>query len=186
MFKSSQKFFFYLSSFVACAILALSTGCASGGYKITRQLSKWVNSQNIIIRIILYIFAGLAWAITLLIDMVVFNTIDFWEGKISAGDYQFKDGEKTFYVKHEILPGSNLKKSTIQIKDLNEKLLQTVVLSQTVQGDIETYVDGQLRTAVTNINSLPIITNYNASGKMIEQKLFLETGINTLIANGTH
>ena len=55
--------------------------------------------------------AVFGFAITLLVDMVIFNTMDFWEGRVSAGEYNYQSGDKTFYVRHEILPGTKLKRS---------------------------------------------------------------------------
>src|SRR5690606_10112033 len=100
------------------------------GFKITRQYARFVNSQMIVLRIILYILTSIVFAVTLLVDMVVFNTIDFWNGTVSQGDYEFKDGGKTYHARHEILP-SKLKQSTIKISDENGKHLQEVVLRET-------------------------------------------------------
>src|SRR5688572_8030721 len=100
-----QKLSFFFLSSIACFTMALTSGCASGGFKLTRQYARWVNSQNIILRIVLYILTFIVFAVTLLIDAVVFNTIDFWEGKVSEGTYDFKDGDKVYQVRHEFLPG---------------------------------------------------------------------------------
>ncbi len=75
-----SKTLFYIGSFLACTIMAITAGCASGGFKLTRKYASWLNSNNIIIRIILYILTSVVFAVTILIDMVIFNTIDFWEG----------------------------------------------------------------------------------------------------------
>lgn len=156
---------FYVASLAACSVMALSTGCASGGFKLTREYSRWVNSQNIILRIVLYILTGVVFAVTLLIDLVLFNTIDFWEGKVSAGDYQFKDQDKTFYVKHEVLDGGR-KQSTIEILGDEGQLLQKVVLIETVKSEIELYVDGKLKTRVTDIHTLPVARFFNTDGSL--------------------
>ena len=96
MSKIWMKPSFYLSSFAACAIMALTAGCASGGFKLTRQYARWVNSQNIILRIVIYILTSVVFAVTMLIDFVIFNTLDFWNGTVAAGSYEFKDGDKLF------------------------------------------------------------------------------------------
>ena len=110
-----SKLLFYLSSLSASAIMALTTGCASGGFKLTRQYAGFVNRQPTILRIIIYLLTGIVFAVTMLIDMVIFNTIDFWEGRVSAGSYEFKKGDKTFHVRHEFMPGTILKRSTIRV-----------------------------------------------------------------------
>lgn len=163
------KISFKISALAACCVLALTTGCASGGFKLTREYARFVNSKMIILRIVLYIFTSIVFAITMLIDMVVFNTIDFWEGKVSQGTYDFKDGEKSFHAKHEILPGSNLKKSTILVTDAKNTLLQKVELLETATGEVELYIDGQLRTRVKDIKSLPVATLFDEKGRMIKE-----------------
>lgn len=175
MSKPWSKLLFYAGSFLACGMMALSTGCASGGYKITRGYASWVNSKSIIIRIILYIFTSFVFAITLLIDAVVFNTMDFWNGTISGGKFEFKDGEKTYQVKHEVLPGSLLKRSTIQVLGSDHMKLQTIVLNETSSGEIELSIDGKLRSRVRNINSIPVASIYDLQGQLVtENFLFLD------------
>lgn len=166
-----MKFSFYISSFVACAVLALTTGCASGGFKLTRQYAGWVNSQHIIIRIILYILTAVVFAVTMLIDLVIYNTMDFWNGRVSAGDYQFKDGEKTYLVRHFFEPGTQLKRSFIEVQGPGRTLLQTVQLLETPKGEIEMFVDGQLRTRVQGIQSVPIATIFDLNGHVVSEHL---------------
>lgn len=96
--------------------------------------------------------------------------MDFWEGRVSANTYEFEKDNKKFFVKHEISPETKLKKSTIEVKDFNQKLLQTVVLKETEKEEIELYVDGVLRTKVDNIRSLPRLTSFDKSGKLLEKK----------------
>jgi hypothetical protein len=176
-----SKTLFYMG-FASAAFLSMATGCASGGYKLTRQYAGWVNSQNVILRVIIYILTMVVFAVTILIDTVVFNTMDFWNGRVSQGDYNFKDGEKTYFVRHEILPGSGLKRSTIQVSDLNGKHLQEVVLSQTPQGEIIMTVDGVERTKVKDITGIPVASIYGADGKLVEQKALWFTGSDSLVA----
>jgi hypothetical protein len=162
----------YLTAFVACSIMALTAGCASGGFKLTRQYAGWVNSQQLIIRIILYILTGVVFAVTLLIDLVVFNTMDFWEGRVSAGDYHFKKEDRVFHVRHEFQPGEGkLKLSTIRVMDLNEKLLQEVVLKQLASGEIEMFVDGKIRARVQDVNDAPVALAFDKDGKIAGRHL---------------
>lgn len=158
----------------SCFVLGLTTGCASGGFKLTRDYARFVNSKTLILRIILYIFTSIVFAVTLLIDMVIFNTIDFWEGKVSQGDYEFKKEGKTYFAHHEILPGSQLKRSTIKVSDEKGRLLQEVVLMETEKGEIDFYVDGQLRTRVKDIHSAPIAWTYDAEGRSLGRQLIYD------------
>lgn len=164
---------FYLGSLFACGVMALSSGCASGGFKLTRDYARWVNSQNIIIRIVLYILTFVVFGVTLLIDAVVFNTMDFWQGRVSEGKYQFSEEGRTYQVQHQIIPGTLLKKTSILIQDDAQKTLQNIVMSETAHGEIELFVDGQLRTRVRDIHSLPVATIFNDKGEMVKEDLGL-------------
>jgi hypothetical protein len=173
----SLKTFFYPVAFAACAIMALSSGCASGGFKLTRQYATWVNSQQVVLRVILYILTGVVFVVTMLIDLVVFNTMDFWDGRVSAGTYSFEKDGKIFQAKHEFLidPASNLKlkRSTIRVMDSHHSLLQEVVLNETVKGEIEMSVDGKLRARVHGLSELPMATLFNQNGKAIGEHVLL-------------
>lgn len=163
---------------IICALLAftttcLSTGCASGGFKLTRQYAGFVNKQDLIIRIILYLLTAVVFAVTVLIDMVIFNTMDFWEGRVSAGDYQFKEGERTFHAHHEVLPGTGLKRSTIKVTGADNQQIQEVVLNETPDGEIEVLIDGKLRTKVHGINEVPIASMYGKDGEWLEDRVIV-------------
>lgn len=149
-----------------------TTGCASGGYKLTRQYARFVNSQNIIIRIVLYIFTSIVFFATLLVDAVVFNTMDFWNGTVSQGTHEFIQDDKKFFVNHEI-DSQNFKKSTIQIASLDGKHLQEVVLRQVSKTEIEVIVDGQLRSRISDINSFPIAKHFDAKGSLVSENSVL-------------
>jgi len=184
MFRFTSKILYYFSGFLACTMMAFTTGCASGGFKLTRQYAGWVNSQQIVLRVILYILTGIVFAVTLLVDFVIFNTMDFWEGRISEGTYDFHHKDRTYYVQHEYLPGTRLKRSTIKIVDSNKKLMQEVVLRETPSGEIEMLIDGGLRTRVRDLKSIPVATMYDSSGKMLEDKVlwFLPSAPERIIA----
>lgn len=170
MQKIFSRSLYITGTFTACLMMMFTTGCASGGFKLTRQYARFVNSQHIIIRIVLYILTIVVFAVTMLIDMVINNTIEFWEGRVSANTYEFQQDGKTYVAKHEVLSETNLKRSTITILDENKKLVQTVVLAETPKHEIELFVDGVLRTKVDGIRSLPQITSYDKNGKLLEQK----------------
>ena len=78
---------------------------------------------------------------TFAIDAVIFNSLDFWEGRVSQGTYHFKGKGKTYVVKHELLPNTKLKKSTIYVLDAQKKQLQEVVLTETKAGKIKIELD---------------------------------------------
>lgn len=148
--------------------MSLATGCASGGYKLTRQYAQWVNSNPVILRVILYIFTSFVFAITLLIDAVFFNTMDFWEGRVSAGDYQFKDGKRTFQVRHEYT-GDHLRRSTIQVSE-EGKVAQEVIIRETDSHEVELFVDGTLRSRVRGISELvPVASVFDAKGNFVSE-----------------
>jgi hypothetical protein len=163
----------FMTSLLASLTMAFAVGCASGGFKLTRSYAELVNRQNVVVRVVLYILTSVIFVVTMLIDLVYYNTMDFWDGRVAAGDYTFQQGEKTFLVKHEVLPGAPLKRSTIEIVDRDKKLLQTVVLQETTAGEIELRVDGRLRTKVRDLSSLPMITSYDALGTMTSDRIAL-------------
>ena len=168
-----MKAMFYVLSMIACGFIALTTGCASGGFKLTRQYAGWVNSQNVFIRIIVYLLTGVVFAVTMLIDFVVFNTMDFWNGRVSQGTYDFQKDDKTYQVRHEIIPGTDLKKSTIVVRDQNQKQLQEVILEQTAQNEIILMVDGKLKSKVTDIQSIPMMSLFDSAGNVSEKKALI-------------
>lgn len=171
----------YAGAFLASILMALTTGCASGGFKLTRTYAQFVNRQMIIIRIVLYILTSIVFAVTMMIDLVIFNTIDFWEGRVSAGEYNFTKGEQTFHARHEVVPATQLKRSTIQIFDKQKTLQQTVVLQETTGGEVELFVDGKLRTKVRDLAGLPMMAMYDATGTLQSDKLILvETSVPVL------
>lgn len=159
--------FGFVAAFLASVVFAFSSGCASGGYKLTREYSRWVNSQNIILRVVLYILTLVVYAVTLLVDAVVFNTIDFWEGRVSQGAFQHNENGRVYLVQHQVHPATGLRKSTILIKESGKgKVLQEVTLQETSEQRIQLFVDGQLRTEVRDLSTLPTITSLSATGNV--------------------
>ncbi len=166
-----SKLLYHLGTATACLMMVFQTGCVSGGWELTRDYSTWINSKKVGLRVVLYLLTSVVFLITILIDVVVNNTADFWQGRVSESTQIFHQDGKTFYVQHEIIPETQLKRSTIQIKDTNNKLLQTVVLAETQKHEIELIVDGVLRTKVENIDdALPLLSSYDKNGQMLEQK----------------
>lgn len=144
-----------------------TTGCASGGYKLTRQYAHFVNSKSLILRIILYIFTFVIFGVTLLIDSVYFNTMDFWNGTVSQGTHEFTQGDKKFVAQHEIDP-NGLKKSTIRVFSADGQQLQEVVIQQTSTDNIEVHVDQKLVAQVSNIQEFPIATVFDKKGQSVQ------------------
>lgn len=170
MQQSLSRSFFLMISLLACSVVALTTGCASGGFKLTREYAGFVNRQNVVIRVILYILTGVVFFATILIDVVVNNTMDFWNGQVSQGTYEFHQGGKTYVARHEILPGTSLKRSTIRVYGEHRALIQDVVLQETTSGEIEMFVDGQLRARVHDLSSLPMVSVMDEKGQLVEEK----------------
>ena len=157
------KKFFYPSALLACFAIGLTTGCASGGFKLTRQYASFVNRQEIIIRVVLYLLTGIVFAVTLWVDLVIFNTVDFWEGRVSQGTYDFKKDGKTYVAHHEFIYGGTLRRSTMQAFGSDGKQIQKVVLQETTDGQIEMFVDGKIRARVRNLSSLPVAAIFDGS-----------------------
>jgi hypothetical protein len=135
-----------ISVLLCFSFVAGTSGCATGGYKLTRDWSRFVHGQNIIVRVLMYIIpiAPIGALITTIVDSVFFNLIDFWQGKVTANTLNF--------TKDNIRSGDSM---------------QTLVLSETRQGDIEMTIDGKLQARVQNYLTLPVVQNFDASGKVV-------------------
>lgn len=185
MQKLLSKLLFYFGVATTCLMMIFTTGCVSGGFTLTRTYAKFINSKQIVLRIVLYILTGIVFAITLLVDMIVNNTIDFWEGRVSAGSYKFHKGENTYIAQHEFMPNTNLKRSTIKVMDSNDKLLQVVIFRETPTHEIELLVDGKIRAKAENMSSLPKLSSFDEKGKLIEQQdLWLSLPIEPTLVSG--
>lgn len=145
------------------------TGCASGGYKLTRKYAQFVNSKNIIIRVVLYILTSFVFAITLLIDAVVFNTMDFWEGRVSANTYNFKKDGKEFLVTHSYKGKNKLRNTRIEIQSEESDKSKIIEITELEENRIQITEDGEVKGEVKDINSLPMITKYE-KGNVISTK----------------
>jgi hypothetical protein len=146
----------------------LNTGCASGGYKLTRQYAGFVNKQNLILRVVLYLLTGIVFAATMLIDLVIFNTMDFWEGRVSQGTYNFNKDGVTYVAEHSLQPGG-LRQS--KITTLNGDVRQEMILRETAARKIQVVVDGVLKGEVSDLNELPKLTLYNSNGQSLGSQL---------------
>lgn len=144
---------FFLSALLFLGA-ATQIGCASGGYKLTRQFAGFVNKQDTIIRIIVYIVTIPVFAITLLVDSVIFNTMDFWEGRVSANDYSFDQDGKHYLVQHYY--DGKLRNTKITITD--KAKVNTLRLSETKAGQVEVYENGLLKQTVSSISDVKTLT----------------------------
>lgn len=148
-------------------LMSFVTGCASGGYKLTREYSGWVNKQNVIVRVILYILTLPVYGVTLIVDAVIFNTLDFWDGRVSQGAYQFNKGGQNYFVQHAKDAETGLKRSRIEInKQSSHK--QIIVLQETPTHEVELFVDGILRGKSSQLSNETLFSLYNSEGKKIE------------------
>lgn len=160
---------------LASTIVAFTSGCASGGFKLTREYAGFVNRQHVVIRVILYILTSVIFFATLLIDLVLNNTMDFWDGRVSQGTYTFSTEDKTFVVQHDI-SSEGLKSSHIEVFAKDKAKLQDVTLKQTAQLDIEVFVDGQLKGRVSDIHAVPRLSVFNSRGERTENRALWPAG----------
>lgn len=163
-----KKMVLVVSAFLSAGLMVATSGCASGGYSISRSFAGWINKNNILLRIVLYIFLGGAFLFTLVADLLVMNTIDFWTGKVSQGTYEFKDAEKTFVVKHSLQ--GDLHQTHIEIKNSQGKKLQDILMKETARLEVEYYLDGVLKAKFDNIESVPRVTQFDRKGRIFKQE----------------
>jgi hypothetical protein len=165
-----KKMLFSIVTLWSALIMSLTTGCASGGYKLTRSYAGFVNKQNIIIRIVLYILTAVVFAVTLLIDAVVFNTMDFWEGRVSQGTYKFESEDKVYVVAHSYQSGTELKKSHIEVYSAATKQkLQEITLQETKDLKIQVYVDGTLKEEVDHLQAVTKVSHLDLLPKKLKR-----------------
>jgi hypothetical protein len=165
-----KKVLLILVSIWTALVASQFSGCASGGFKWTRTYARWVNSNHIVLRIVLYVLTSVVFAVTLLFDMVIFNTLDFWNGTVAKGTYEFKDGDKTYVVTHDIQNG--LRSSFIKITD-NHNSVQTVEIRENSNREIEFYQNGTLQAKGVNLSTLPKVVIYNLDGKTVASESFI-------------
>jgi hypothetical protein len=154
--------------FVPLVLLALAStltfqACMSGGWKITRTVARWNNSLSILPRILIYIafFIIPVYGVASLIDAIVFNTIDFWNGTVSAMNYNYKKDGMDVSVAHTRFP---LRQSIITTRK-GDVVKSEVKICELTTGKIALYVDGVLRGEVNNIKEVdPALTVFNEDG----------------------
>lgn len=173
----SKKITLLFAGLITAMVAGLTTGCVSGGFKLTRQYAGWVNKQNIILRIVIYLLTGVVFAVTMLIDAVIFNTMDFWEGRVSQGTFEYSEDGKVYKAQHKLNEGG-LRSSQIEVWQ-NEKLLHTISLIETPEHKIQLLEDGVLKSEVDNIHSLPRISHFSKGGQLISQDVLPQTVVVT-------
>ena len=144
-----------------CLLSMAQLGCASGGFKLTRQYARFVNKQQTVIRVVLYLLTMIVFAATILIDAVIFNTMDFWEGRVSANSYHFNKDGKIYGVKHYHKGDNRLRNTEIRIYEVEapaNAAPELVHLSETDSGKVDIYKNGALKATVDTIQDLPEIT----------------------------
>lgn len=162
-------------------LMSLSTGCASGGWKLTRDYARFVNRQHVIIRCVLYILTSVVFVATMIIDAVIFNTMDFWNGRVSQGTYEFQNEGRKFIARHSLSPETRLRESRIEVFE-GERRVQDLTLREVAGGQIDVYMDGVHRGRVENIESLPTVTYFDAKGNKTGSQAILG---DALIAKAT-
>lgn len=161
-------------------LTTLQTGCASGGFKLTRQYAGFVNRQDVIIRVVLYLLTGIVFFVTLLVDMVVFNTMDFWEGRVSANTYNFQDGDVKYVVTHSYKGPNKLRHSRIEIQRPGEAKPQVLELAEASSNQIRVLLNGELKATVDNIRELPRYVEFE-NGR-VARTHYLNLGSSTQVA----
>ncbi len=66
----------------------------------------------------------------------------------------------------------------MRVKDENQKLIQEVVIAQTSEGLIETYIDGKLRGQVRDISTVPVASLFDVNGKLTNDKILWDAVLN--------
>lgn len=151
MFKNKS----FIRTWAILLILCFSniglSGCAAGNFSLTRSVGRWNRKFTEIPRVLIYIAFVIipVYPIAMLVDLVVTNTIDFWQGGSASAmnNTIYKDGYK-IKIAHSADP---LRKSIMQSYDKNEKLVSTVELRETEQHTIEVYLDGVKKSEVNSI-----------------------------------
>lgn len=178
MLAKTKKIGLLIVGIWSALVVSLTTGCASGGFKLTRKYAGFVNKQHIILRIVLYILTSIVFVVTLLVDMVVFNTMDFWEGRVSQGTYKFEQDDATYIVQHIKHEETGLRESIIQVQSKSNKPNREIILRETIENKIMVFVDGRVKATVDNIHMLPTVTLFNSKGEILEKReLFKESVI---------
>lgn len=159
-----SKWLMLVAALGSAGIVSVTTGCASGGWKLTRDYARFVNRQHIIIRCILYILTSVVFVATMIIDAVIFNTMDFWQGRVSQGTFEFQQDGRRYIARHSISAETQLRQSQIEVF-AGDHRLQDLTLREVSGGKIDVFVNGVHRGQVENIESLPMISFFDAEGK---------------------
>ncbi|MBL8994902.1 MAG: DUF3332 family protein [Spirochaetia bacterium] len=157
------------SRLVTFTLLALAgtmtlQSCLSGGWKITRMVAKWNNGFAVFPRILIYIafFLLQVYTITSLIDGIVFNTIDFWNGTISAMNYKYQKDGMDVAVVHSRFP---LRRSVITTSK-GDVVKSVVEVNELENGKIALVINGVLRGEFKNIQDVdPTLVLYKEDSK---------------------
>ncbi|MGE4231838.1 MAG: DUF3332 family protein [Bacteriovoracia bacterium] len=118
-------------------------GCAAGNWNLIRKVANWNLKMSILPRVLVYIILVIipVYAVTALLDAVIFNTIEFWTGSaVIRADHKVfeKDGDKVEIV-NTVDP---LKKSKITTTH-KDGSIQVVEMIETPRGTIEIFMDGK-------------------------------------------
>lgn len=148
-----------LMAFSAMGLTA--SGCASGGYKLTRSYARFINSKPLLLRIVLYIFIGIFFVVTEILDALIFNTVDFWSGKVSANQHRFEKDGTVVEVAHSRSP---LRQSVFDITERNGKKTR-VELREVADQKVDVYVNGTRKARLDSIeDAMSSLTMFGEDG----------------------
>jgi hypothetical protein len=158
-YRTPAKICALLMAFAAAGMTV--TGCASGGYKLTRAYARFINSKPLLLRIVLYIFIGIFFVVTELLDALIFNTVDFWSGKVSANQHRFEKDGNVIEVAHSRSP---LRQSVFDISERSGKKTR-VELREVADQKVDVYVNGTRKARLDSIDeAMSSLTMFGRDG----------------------
>jgi hypothetical protein len=151
---------------LVAALVALtfsSSACVSGGFRWTRSVARYVNSNSVLPRVLLWAaFVILpVYLLAFLFDVILWNTLDFWSGSVSAQNTTFEQDGAKIEVAHSANP---LKKTVITViaKDGKRTVSE---LRETERHSIEVLVDGVKKGEVESVtDAISSIALYRPDG----------------------
>ncbi|MEW6055997.1 MAG: DUF3332 family protein [Bdellovibrionota bacterium] len=164
-----------------CVLLVLGlfglsfSGCAGGNFNLVRSVAKWNLRMSLLPRVIVYLAFIIipVYPIALLLDAILFNTIEFWTGKpvLTAKNQKFEKDGVTVEIAHFLDP---LRRTVITstMKDGSRSLTE---LRETEGKSIEIYVDQIKRGEVQNIDqAIATVLTFKDDGLSLERSREIE------------
>jgi Domain of unknown function (DUF3332) len=136
---------------IGCFSVTQLSGCAAGGFGLTKSLGKWNGRFSIVPRVLIYLglFIVQVYTLTLLFDFLLNNTIEFWSGTpLVAQNQTFeKDGQRVV-VQNTRDP---LRKTVITVYDKAGAIQTVNELRETPTGTVEIYVNSEKKAELGSI-----------------------------------